>query len=89
MIEQLPDITADKGIQEDMRKYVKHTIENTRLRFDEFGIILERMVYQATMYGLAAGFRYGWKLGGDKMEKDLNEIIQYYKNELKKYENKG
>lgn len=89
MIEQLPDITADKGIQEDMRKYVKHKIENTPLRFDEFGIILERIMYQATMYGLSTGFRYGWILGGNKMKDELEKIIQYYKNELEKYENKG
>lgn len=89
MIEQLPDITADKGIQEDMRKYVKHKIKNTTLRFDEFGIILERIMYQATMYGLSTGFRYGWILGGNKMKDELEKIIQYYKNELEKYENKG
>lgn len=89
MIEQLPDITADKGIQEDMRKYVKHKIENTTLRFDEFGIILERIMYQATIYGLSTGFRYGWILGGNKMKDELEKSIQYYKNELEKYENKG
>ena len=86
MIEQIPDICADKGIQQEMRDYAKKTIEQSSVRLDEFNIQMEKILYKAVMYGLATGFRYGWKLSEAETKSYMQKNVNYYKERLRQYE---
>lgn len=63
MPQQLPDICADKGIQQEIRDAVKSRMKRTSLHADTFTAELEESFYHAMMDGLRKGFAYGWKLG--------------------------
>lgn len=63
MPQQLPDICADKGVQQEVREAVKGRMKRTALHADTFTTELEEAFYHAMMDGMKRGFAYGWRLG--------------------------
>ena len=70
MPEQLPDITQDKGIQQDCRLTVKNMLQHKRFTIAELSTEIEEMVYQAMLRGMQSGLSYGWNLGQKKLLED-------------------
>lgn len=70
MPEQLPDITQDKGIQEECHLAVKNLLQRKRFTIAGLSSELEDIVYQAMLRGMQSGLGYGWNLGQKKLLED-------------------
>lgn len=70
MPEQLPDITQDKGIQQDCRLTVKNMLQHKMFTIAELSTDIEELVYQAMLRGMQSGLGYGWNLGQKKLLED-------------------
>ena len=67
MPEQLPDITQDKGIQEETRDIVKAMLRRRRVDLSNLTEEIEAIANAAMMRGLQSGFNYGWRIGQQKL----------------------
>lgn len=67
MPEQLPDITQDKGIQQDCRLTVKNMLQHKRFTIAELSTDIEELVYQAMLRGMQNGLGYGWRIGQQRL----------------------
>ena len=61
--EQIPDITLDKGIQEECHLTVKSMLQRKRFTIEGLSSEIEEIVYQAMLRGMQSGLGYGWNLG--------------------------
>lgn len=68
--EQIPDILADKGVQKDMDLYVKSQMVLTpRQSWDKLSLSVETLIRKTYKYALAEGFRYGWNIANNRINK--------------------
>lgn len=67
MPEQLPDITQDKGIQEETRDIVKAMLRRHRVDLSNLTEEIEAIAYDAMLRGMQTGFNYGWRIGQQRL----------------------
>lgn len=67
MPEQLPDITQDKGIQEETRDIVKAMLRRRKVDLSNLTEEVEAIAYAAMLRGQQSGFSYGWRIGQQKL----------------------
>jgi hypothetical protein len=67
MPEQLPDITQDKGIQDETREIVKAMLRRRKVDLSNLTEEIEAIAYAAMLRGQQSGFSYGWKIGQQRL----------------------
>ena len=65
--EQLPDITQDKGIQDETREIVRAMLRRRKVELSNLSDEIEAIAYTAMMRGQQSGFNYGWRIGQQKL----------------------
>lgn len=60
---QLPDITQDKGIQDETREIVKAMLRRRKVDLSNLTEEIEAIAYAAMLRGQQSGFNYGWRIG--------------------------
>lgn len=66
--EQIPDILADRGVQQDVEAYIDEAMKY-RLSARTWGELQEAvraLVRAAMRRGLSDGFRYGWTIANNR-----------------------
>ncbi len=67
MPEQLPDITQDKGIQDETREIVKAMLRRRKVDLSNLTEEIEAIAYAAMLRGQQSGFSYGWRIGQQRL----------------------
>ena len=67
MPEQLPDITQDKGIQDETRETVKAMLRRRKVDLSNLTEEVEAIAYAAMLRGQQSGFNYGWRIGQQRL----------------------
>lgn len=67
IIEQLPAIAQDLGVQKDAKDRVKGMLTSHRISFTTLTQDIEKLAYDAMMSGIQTGFSYGWRLGQNSL----------------------
>ena len=73
MPEQLPDITQDKGIQEETRDVVKAMLSRRKENLGNLTEEIEAIAYAAMLRGQQSGFNYGWRMGQNALKEEMKK----------------